>query len=162
VNVFYEKGINVVYGGSKQGLMGVIANEAMRLGLTVTGVIPYSLINKEVENHHISQLFKVDTMAQRKEKMESLASGFIALPGGYGTFDEIFEVLSKLQLGYHSKPCAFYNINGYYDKLIEFLNQSVEAGFIEKRFIDMVIISSDANELLDKIIEFKPVKPKWE
>lgn len=162
VQALHKKGINVVYGGSKQGLMGVVADEAMRLGLSVTGVIPHSLVNKEVENHYITQLYKVDTMAQRKTKMESLCSGFIALPGGYGTFDELFEVLSGAQLGYHKNPCALYNINGYYDKLLEFLYDSVEAGFMDKRFVDMVIVSDNANELLDKMIAFKAVKAKWE
>lgn len=158
----FKRDINVVYGGSTQGLMGVISEESMRLGTKVTGVIPYHLIDKEILNENITEIHKVHTMNERKIKMEELSDAFISMPGGYGTLDEIFEVLSLGQLGYHNKPCAFYNINGYYDKLIEFLYQCVDSGFIDKRFIDMIIVSSDPVEILEKIENYTPVKNKWE
>lgn len=157
-----RRNMNVVYGGSTQGLMGVIANESLRLGNKVTGVIPYSLIHKEIQNDAISETFKVNSMSERKNKMEELSDAFIAMPGGYGTFDELFQVLSAGQLGHHAKPVALYNINGYYDKLIEFLNHCVLTGFVNKRFVDMIIVSSHPKELLDKIEHFTPVKSKWE
>jgi uncharacterized protein (TIGR00730 family) len=158
----YRRNINVVYGGSTQGLMGVISQESMRLGNRVTGVIPYSLINKEIQSEAITEVIKVNSMSERKNKMEALSDAFIAMPGGYGTFDEIFEVLSAAQLGHHSKPCAFYNINGYYDKLIEFLHHCSKEGFINERFVEMIIVSNNPKELLDKIENYTPVKSKWE
>ncbi|MFA7084151.1 MAG: TIGR00730 family Rossman fold protein [Arcobacteraceae bacterium] len=158
----FKRDMNVVYGGSTQGLMGVISNESMRLGTKVTGVIPYSLINKEILSEEITEIHKVHTMSERKIKMEELSDAFISMPGGYGTFDEMFEVISLGQLGHHSKPCAFYNINGYYDKLMEFLYHSSESGFIDKRFVDMIIVSDNPVELLDKIQNYTPVKNKWE
>lgn len=158
----FRRNMNVVYGGSTQGLMGVMAHESMKLGNTVTGVIPYSLINKEIQNDAITKIIKVNSMSERKNKMEELSDAFIAMPGGYGTFDELFQVLSAGQLGHHTKPCALYNVNGYYDKLVEFLNHCVKTGFVNKRFVEMIIVSSNPKELLDKIQHYTPVKSKWE
>ena len=158
----FKRNMNIVYGGSTQGLMGVISQESMKLGNKVTGVIPYSLINKEIQSEAITEVIKVNSMSERKNKMEELSDGFIAMPGGYGTFDEIFEVLSASQLGHHPKPCAFFNINGYYDKLLEFLHHCSKEGFISERFVEMIIVSSHPKELLDKIENYKPVKSKWE
>ena len=95
------KKFNIVYGGSLQGLMGIISNESLKHNNTVTGVITYDLVSKEIENKNITKIYKVDTMNQRKEKMEELADAFITIPGGYGTFEEIFSVISAAQLGYH-------------------------------------------------------------
>lgn len=161
-NEIAQRSMSIVYGGSSQGLMGIISNEALRLGVSVTGVIPYSLIEKEIENRAITHTHRVQSMSERKNKMEELADAFIALPGGYGTFDEIFEVLSELQLGKHNKPCAFYNINGYYDKLMEFLYACVDNGFMKKRFVDMIIVSDDPKILIDGLQAFQPIKSKWE
>lgn len=158
----FRKNINVIYGGSTQGLMGVISQESMKLGNHVTGVIPYSLINKEIQSETISKVIKVNSMSERKNKMEELSDAFIAMPGGYGTFDEIFEVLSAAQLGHHTKACAFFNINGYYDKLLEFLQHCVQTGFINQRFIDMIIVSNNPKELVERILNYVPVKSKWE
>lgn len=157
-----QRNIQMVYGGSSQGLMGIISNEALRLGIKVTGVIPYSLVDKEIENKNITYVYKVDNMSERKVKMEALSDAFIAMPGGYGTFDEIFEVISELQLGKHNKPCAFYNINGYYNKLMEFLEDCAQRGFIQQRFVDMIILCDQPQTLLDEILLFKPIKSKWE
>lgn len=155
------KKINVVYGGSLQGLMGVISNESLRLNNKVIGVITHDLVSKEIENKNITQIYRVDTMNQRKEKMAELADAFIAIPGGYGTLEEIFDVITSAQIGYHKKPCAFLNINGYYDKLLEFLKNSVKEGFIAKDYVDMLIVSDDINEILEKISTYKAPKDKW-
>ena len=154
--------IAIVYGGSVQGLMGIISNESMNLGNSVTGVITYDLSNKEIENKNISKIYKVNTINERKEKMEDLADAFIVLSGGYGTFEEIFEVLSNAQIGYHKKPCAFLNVNGYYDYLIKFLQNCVNEKFIKKDYVDMLIVSDNINEIIEKILTYKAPKGKWE
>ncbi len=156
-----ERKHNLVYGGSLQGLMGVVSNEFLKHNNTVTGVITYDLVSKEIENTNITKIYKVDTMNQRKEKMEELADAFIAIPGGYGTFEEIFSVISVAMLGHHEKPSAFYNINGYYDKLIEFLENCVKEGFIKKDFVDMLIVSDDIDDILNRIETYKAPKSKW-
>ena len=157
-----SENINIVYGGSVQGLMGIVSNEAMSLGNIVTGVITYDLSNKEIENKNISKIYKVNTINERKEKMEELADAFIILPGGYGTFEEIFEVLSNAQIGYHKKPCAFLNVNNYYDYLVKFLQNSVSEGFIKKDYVEMLIISDDIDKIIQKIRDYKAPKGKWE
>lgn len=157
-----SENINIVYGGSKQGLMGIISNESLRLKNKVTGVITYDLAGKELENLAISKIYKVDSINQRKEKMEELSDAFIAIPGGYGTFEEILDVMASAQIGYHKKPCAFYNIDGYYNKLIEFFYSCSSEGFINKRFVDMLIVSDDVDEIIQKIKEYEAPKTKWE
>ncbi len=157
-----ENNLNIVYGGSLQGLMGIISNESLKFNNTVTGVITYDLINKEIENKNISKIYKVETINQRKEKMEQLSDAFIAMPGGYGTFEEIFEVISSSQIGYHQKPCAFFNINGYYDQLILFLKNCVKEGFIKETYVDMLIVSDDIDEIIEKILTYQAPKAKWE
>lgn len=153
--------LNIVYGGSLQGLMGVFSNESLKYGNYVTGVITYDLVSKEIENTNISKIYKVDTMNQRKEKMEELSDAFIALPGGYGTFEEVFDVISSAQIGYHKKPVAFFNVNGYYDKLMEFLKNCVNEGFMKKDYVDMLIVSDDIDEIIKKILTYKAPKDKW-
>lgn len=157
-----SKNINIVYGGSKQGLMGIVSNESLRLNNKVIGVITHDLSSKELENIGLSAMYKLDTINERKAKMEELSDAFIALPGGYGTFDEIFDVISSAQIGYHEKPCIFYNINGYYNKLIEFLHNSSDAGFIKKEHVDMIIVTDDPDELIEKLLSYKAPKSKWE
>jgi len=154
--------IGIVYGGSKQGIMGIISNESLKLNNQVIGVITFDLASKELENENLSTIFKVETINQRKAKMEELSDGFIAFPGGYGTFDEIFDVISSAQIGYHKKPCAFLNINGYYDKLLEFLQNCANEGFIKQEYIDMLIVSDNIDYLLEKILTYKAPRTKWE
>ena len=157
-----KNNLNIVYGGSIQGLMGIISNESLKCNNTVIGVITHDLINKEIENTNITKIYKVETINQRKEKMEELSDAFIAMPGGYGTFDEIFEVISSAQIGYHKKPCVFFNINGYYDHLVKFLENSVKEGFINKTYVDMIIVSEDIDEIIEKILTYQAPKAKWE
>jgi len=161
IKEFSQNNFNIVYGGSQSGLMGTISNEAIKLNMEVIGVITQDLADKERENKNISKIFKVENIKQRKNKMEELSDGFIALPGGFGTFDEIFEVLTLNQIGEYIKPCAFFNVNGFYDKLIEFLYNSSEEGFIEKRFVEMIIISDDEKEIVEKLQNYKGPKNKW-
>lgn len=162
INTFKQYSFSLVYGGSVSGLMGTISNQAIKNNLQVTGVITYDLIKKELANEKLNELYKVNTIRERKALMEELSDAFIAMPGGYGTFEEIFEVISNAQIGYHKKPCAFYNVNGYYDNLVNFLNTCVNENFIDKRFIDMLIISDDPEEICKRILNYKPVKAKWE
>lgn len=157
-----EKSFNIVYGGSMQGLMGIISNESLKFSNTVIGVITHDLVNKEIENKNISKIYKVETINQRKEKMEELSDAFIAMPGGYGTFEEIFEAISSAQVGYHQKPCVFFNINGYYDHLIAFLKNCVKEGFIKEHYVNMLIVSDDIDEIIEKISTYSAPKNKWE
>ena len=156
------KNFNIVYGGSEQGLMGIISNESLKYNNKVIGVITYDLAQKELENKNITEIYRVNTIDERKEKMAELADAFIALPGGYGTFEEIFDVISAGQIGYHKKPCAFVNINGYYNHLIDFLKNCVNEGFINKKFVDMLIVSDDIDEIIEKISTYQAPKSKWE
>jgi uncharacterized protein (TIGR00730 family) len=156
------KKFNIVYGGSLQGLMGIISNESLKHNNIVTGVITYDLVTKEIENKNITKIYKVDTMNQRKAKMEELADAFISIPGGYGTLDETFSVLTAAQIGYHEKPFAFYNVNGYYNKLIDFLENCVKEGFIGKNFVDMLIVSDNVDEIISRIESYKAPQSKWE
>lgn len=156
-----ENSMHIVYGGSTQGLMGVISNESLKLKNSVTGVITYDLVDKEIENKAINKIYKVNTINERKEKMEELADAFITLPGGFGTLEEISEVISFAQLGYHKKPCAFLNINGYYDNFIKFLENAVYEGFIAKRFIEMLIVSDDIDEIIKRIKDYEAPTSKW-
>ncbi|WP_198306148.1 TIGR00730 family Rossman fold protein [Arcobacter vandammei] len=153
--------INIVYGGSKQGLMGIVSNESLKANNKVIGVITYDLASKEIENMDITTIYKVETINQRKAKMEELSDAFIALPGGYGTFDEIFDVINSAQIGYHQKPSVFFNVDGYYNKLIEFLHSCVENGFIAQRFVDMLIVSDNVDEIIEKIKNYEAPKSKW-
>lgn len=157
----YENNLEIVYGGSIQGLMGVISDESIKLGNTVTGVITHDLAYKEIENKNISKIYKVNTINERKEMMEKLSDAYISLPGGYGTLEEIFEVISLAQMGYHKKPCVFFNINGYFDNLIKYLRHSVKEGFIDTRFVDMLIVTDDIDEMIEKIKNYKAPQAKW-
>lgn len=162
VNFLSKKNVSLVYGGSKAGIMGVISNEAIKLNMNITGVITYDLAIKERENKKLKKIIKVDTIRERKAKMEELANAFITFPGGFGTLEEISEILTSIQLGHSKKPCAFYNLFGYYDKLLEFLQNSVKEGFLDKRHLDAIIVSDDINDLYEKITNYQAPKNKWE
>lgn len=159
---FAQNNMNIVYGGSESGLMGVVSSEGMKLGIDVIGVITKNLAKKEIAKNDITELHTLANIRERKAKMSEIADAFIAMPGGYGTFEEIFEMLTEHQIGYHKKPCAFYNVNGYYDKLIEFLDVSVKNGFIERRHKEMLIVSDDIEEIITSIKNYQPPKAKWE
>lgn len=162
IHFLKEKNASIVYGGSKSGLMGVISHEAMSLDMEVLGVITHNLADKEIENKSITKLFRVDNLRNRKEKMEELSDAFIALPGGFGTLEEITEAFTSIQIGLHTKPCALYNVNGYYDDLIGFLNNCVDHGFIDKRHLDAIIVSDDIDFIYKSFEKYQAPKNKWE
>ena len=152
---------SIVYGGASVGLMGVMADTVLKTGQSVIGVMPKALVNKELQHSGLTQLHQVDTMQQRKAKMAELADAYIAMPGGVGTLEEIFEVWTAGQLGFHHKACAFYNIDGYYDELIKFIQNMVAKGFMQQTFLDKLIVESDPQKLLDAISDYQPPKDKW-
>jgi uncharacterized protein (TIGR00730 family) len=145
------RGYGLVYGGGKVGLMTAIADTVLELNGHVTGVIPNSLVSKEVAHLGLSDLRIVDSMHERKALMAELSDGFIAMPGGIGTMEEFFEVLSWAQLGLHEKPCALLNVAGYYDPLIQFLDHAVEHDFIKPKHRGLLVVESESGRLLDRI-----------
>jgi len=156
-----EKNISVVYGGANVGLMGIIADAALLEGGEVIGVIPKS-IEAKVGHKGLSKLFIVESMHDRKNMMFELSDAFIAFPGGFGTLEEIFELLTWQQLGLHNKPCGFLNINGYYNKLFDFIDYAVEHRFIKKEHSDMVIKANSIEIMLEQFSNFKvPFVEKW-
>ncbi|MFZ6657684.1 TIGR00730 family Rossman fold protein [Undibacterium sp. TJN19] len=154
--------LGLVYGGGNVGLMGIIADEVMRLGGQVTGVIPQALMDKEVGHTALTKLHIVANMHERKAMMADLSDAFIAMPGGIGTLEELFEVLTWSQLGFHEKPIGLYNIGGFYQKLHDFLLHTVEQGFLRSQHLDLLYIDKDAASLLHKFASYHPqhVK-KW-
>jgi uncharacterized protein (TIGR00730 family) len=146
-----QRKIGLVYGGGNVGLMGEIANAVLHAGGEVVGVIPEALAIKEVAHERLTELHVVKNMLERKALMAELSDGFIALPGGYGTLDELFEMLTWTQLGMHAKPCAILDIEGYYQKLLDFLDQMVEMRFLKAANRAMFLVETDPDVLLDKL-----------
>lgn len=151
-----REGIELVYGGGRVGLMGVVADEVLRLGGRVTGVIPRPLVQREVGHESLTQMHVVETMHERKALMADLADGFVALPGGLGTFEEIFEVWTWAQLGMHRKPVGFLNVAGYYDRLVAFIEHAAAEGFIRDAIFRAMIVERDAAALLGRFLAFEP------
>ena len=157
-----DKGIGLVYGGAQIGIMGEIADTVMEGGGEVIGIMPKSLADREIFHTGLTRLEIVDSMHERKAMMADLSDGFIALPGGLGTIEEIFEVLTWAQLGFHQKPCALLNALGYYDNLSAFLNHTVIEGFVNTASRSMLITESDPVTLLERFEEYEaPVVNKW-
>lgn len=148
--------IGLVYGGGNVGLMGVIADEVMRLGGEATGVIPKALMDKEVGHLNLTRLHIVKDMHERKAMMAELSDGFVAMPGGIGTLEELFEVFTWSQLGFHDKPIGLLNVDGFYDGLIAFLRHVVEQGFLRPAQAALLIHDPDAASLLERLKSFKP------
>lgn len=154
--------ITLVYGGGKVGLMGAVADAALDSDGKVIGVIPEFLDAKEVGHHGLTELIVVETMHERKMKMSTLCEGVIALPGGFGTLEELFEMITWAQLGLHSKPVGILNVNGFYDHLITFIDQMVEAGLLKPENRDMLLVSDNIVDLLEKMNNYEaPNVPKW-
>jgi uncharacterized protein (TIGR00730 family) len=157
-----ERGLGLVYGGGNVGLMGVLADTVLAGGGEVIGVIPEALMRREVGHSGLTTLHVVDTMHQRKALMADLSSGFVALPGGLGTYEEFFEVLTWSQLGFHPKPCGVLNVDGYFEPLLDMVAHGVTEGFIRDRHQALVMHDSDAGRLLDRFSSFKPdAGDKW-
>ena len=145
------RGWRLVYGGGRAGLMGEVANAALAVGAHVTGVIPHALMEREHGHHGLPALLVVETMHERKRLMAEHSDAFIALPGGIGTFEELFEAWTWLQLGYHAKPVGVLNVAGYYDTLLDFLEHAVARGFIPQAQRDSLQVSVEPGALLDAI-----------
>ena len=144
-----RRGMRVVYGGASVGLMGVVADTMLAEGGEVIGVIPRKLVEREIAHGRLTTLHVVETMHERKAGMAALADAFVALPGGLGTLEELFEVWAWTQLGLHAKPCVLLNTAGYYDPLIAFLDHAVREGFVREQQRSTLVVASDPDELLD-------------
>jgi uncharacterized protein (TIGR00730 family) len=151
---FVEKGVRLVYGGGSVGVMGLIADEMLRLNGEVTGVIPQFLMDKEVGHKGLTQMIVTENMHERKKQMADLSDGFIILPGGFGTLEEFFEVLTWLQLGLHNKAIGVLNIGGFYDNLFAQMDVMVKQRFLKQANRDLVFNESDANVLVEKMMNF--------
>jgi uncharacterized protein (TIGR00730 family) len=157
-----RRGIALVYGGGNVGLMGVIADAVLAGGGEVIGVIPEALMAKELGHGRIQDLRVVKTMHERKAMMAELSDGFIAMPGGIGTFEEFFEIVTWAQLGFHSKPCALLNVNGFYDPLLHLLDHAIAESFVKPKQRDLVLVEADFSKLLDRMAHHHvPHEPKW-
>jgi uncharacterized protein (TIGR00730 family) len=149
-------GIALVYGGGNVGLMGAIADEVMRLGGEATGVIPQALLDKEVGHRALTTLHVVKDMHERKALMAELSDGFIAMPGGIGTLEELFEVFTWSQLGFHDKPIGLLNVHGFYDGLVSFLQHVVAEGFLKPAQASLLVHDSNPATLITRLKAFKP------
>ncbi len=158
-----EEKIKLIFGGGKVGLMGVIANSIMAKGGKAIGVMPTALLEKEVGHDGLNEMIVVDNMSTRKNKINDLSDAFIAMPGGFGTLDEVMEVLTYFQLGWSEKPVGFLNVDGYYDHLIKFLDHIMEEKFMKYEHRHNVIVESDPKKLLQAMMNFKPIAidEKW-
>jgi uncharacterized protein (TIGR00730 family) len=160
--VLAKKGIRLVYGGAKVGLMGAVADGALSEGGEVVGVLPKFLLEKELGHEGLTELILVNSMHERKLKMNDLCDGVIALPGGFGTLEELFEMLTWAQLGLHEKPVALLNINGYYDSMNVLTKTMVDSGFLKQVNRDMLLVSDNIEDLLHKMATYKaPEVGKW-
>lgn len=157
-----KENITLVYGAAKIGIMGKIAEAALQNHGKVIGVIPEFLKLKEVVHLGLYELITTTNMHQRKIKMHELSDGFIALPGGFGTFEELFEIITWAQLGLHKKPIGLLNSNGFYNDLIQMFEKMTAKGFLKMENLNLLIVDNDINSLLNKMKAFKPkVVPKW-
>jgi len=157
-----QNGLTLVYGGGKVGLMGVIADTVMAEGGRAIGVIPELLVDKEVGHNGLTELHVVPDMHHRKKMMAELSDAFVAMPGGAGTLEELFEVFTWAQLGYHGKPVALLNTGHFYDPLIQLLRHTVDEGFMRRTYLDMLQIDADPAALIGKLRSYQPpVRDKW-
>lgn len=157
-NLIAKNNIELVYGGASVGLMGEIASAVLNAGGKVTGVIPKQLIEKEVAHTGLNDLRIVGSMHERKSLMAELSDGFIAMPGGFGTLEEVFEVVAWGQLNFHNKPLGLLNVNGYYNNLIKFLDHSVNENFIKPEHREMILVDNDPEAMLTQLQNYIPPK----
>ncbi|WP_085810918.1 TIGR00730 family Rossman fold protein [Sphingomonas sp. TZW2008] len=154
-----ERGIGLVYGGGRLGLMGAIADSALAAGGEVIGVIPQALVDAEVAHRGLTELHVVEGMHDRKRRFTDLADGFVTIPGGTGTMDELWEALSWAQLGYHADPVGLLNTAGYYDHLVAFWEKMGEVGFLRPQHRDLLIVADTLDTLLDRMAAHVPTQP---
>ena len=153
---FAERGIGLVYGGGRLGLMGAVADAALEAGGEVIGVIPRALVDAEVAHRGLTELHVVETMHERKAAFTDLSDGFVTLPGGTGTMDELWEAMSWAQLGYHAKPVGLLNVAGFYDGLLHFWAKMGEAGFVRPQHQGILIANDDLGDLLAQMAAHRP------
>ena len=156
-----EAGLTLVYGGGKVGLMGAVADAALAAGGQVTGVMPLDLVNQEIAHKGLTDLRVVNSMHERKLAMADLSDGFLCLPGGPGTFEEIFEQWTWALLGIHAKPCGFANVGGYYDLMAATIQQMADNGFIAQPYVDMLIYRDTSAEVIEAFRGYVAPPPKW-
>jgi uncharacterized protein (TIGR00730 family) len=151
-----SRNITLVYGGAGIGIMGILADNVLKLGGKAIGVIPKALAHKEVAHQNLTELHITQSMHERKMLMAELADGFIAMPGGLGTLEELFEICTWAQLGFHSKPCGLLNVEGYYDGLIGFLDHALTEQFVKKHHRDLLMVEDTAKALLARFANYQP------
>jgi uncharacterized protein (TIGR00730 family) len=157
-----KEGLTVVYGGARVGIMGTVASSALKAGGEVIGVIPKMLMEREIAHTELTELIVVNTMHERKAKMEELSDGFITLPGGPGTMEEFFEVYTWAQLGEHQKPIGMLNSNHYYDKLLTFFDHMIDEQFLRPEYQSMILVEKDPIQLIEKFRNYEPPElTKW-
>jgi hypothetical protein len=162
-NALVAARIELVYGGSAKGIMGILADAVLEAGGNVIGVIPQALMDKEVGHTGLTELHVVNSMHERKTMMAVLSDGFAALPGGYGTLEEIIEILTWGQLGFHSKPCGLLNVNGYFDDLLRYLDRAVASGFLRPQHRAMLLVADRPAGLLHQFNRYvPPTAEKWQ
>jgi uncharacterized protein (TIGR00730 family) len=156
-----RQGLTLVYGGGKVGLMGAVADAALAAGGKVIGVMPADLVNQEIGHRGLTELRIVNSMHERKWAMAELADGFLCLPGGPGTFEEIFEQWTWALLGFHAKPCGFVNVNGYYDLMRQLVQRMADNGFTTPTYADMLVYADTTAQVIDAFRAYVPPPPKW-
>lgn len=159
--VLLAKGVDLVFGGGHVGLMGILADTVMAGGGRVYGVIPRSLADKEVAHQNLTSLEIVDDMHQRKARMAELADGFIALPGGVGTLEELFEVWTWAVLGIHAKPVGLLNMDGFYTRLVDFIQHLVAEEFLADTYREMLLVDTDPGRLIERFEDYTPPLRRW-
>lgn len=150
------RNIELVFGGSHVGLMGMVADAVLAGGGKVTGVLPHFMAHRELAHPRLTELLLVETMHERKQAMAARADGFVALPGGFGTLEEIFEAMTWAQLHLHPHPCALLNVEGFYDPLVDFLRGTVRSGFVRQELLDSLIVAANVTELFAGFARFQP------
>jgi uncharacterized protein (TIGR00730 family) len=156
-----KAGLTTIYGGGRVGLMGTVADAALEAGGKVVGIIPKFLAEKEIEHKRLTEVHVVGSMHERKTMMEELSDAFVALPGGAGTLEEIFEQWTWAQLGIHTKPIGFLNCDGYYDPLVEMFHKMRAAEFIQPELVDMLLIDDDITSMLARFRSYDPPQKRW-
>jgi len=157
-----KRNIELVYGGAQVGVMGSIANSVLAAGGSVIGVLPVGLFRTEVPHDGLTQLIEVSSLHERKAKMAEISDAFIALPGGLGTLEELFEILTWAQLGLHKNPVGILNVNGFYDKMLGYLDHAVAEKFIRLQHREMIVVDADIESMFEKFSQYEPpIGQKW-
>jgi uncharacterized protein (TIGR00730 family) len=158
-----ERGISLIYGGARVGLMGEVANACLGAGGRVVGIIPKSLVSKEIAHDGLSELYLTESMAERKTRMIELSDAFVALPGGFGTYDELFETITLAQIGQHDKPNAVLDTNGYFAPFLQLFDHTIATGFAAEAHRGLLVVEKEPAALLDALAKWTPppMGPKW-